>query len=203
LGSAAPNRPTAGLILRAIAFGAGGATVGAIIYFAVLQATGYEIALVAIATGYIVGRAVQMGTQGHRGAATQIVAVALTYVSIAVGMSAGVFKEVAHSTHPAKHAVIASASATAADSSQNAAPDSGAARTAGERPQVIKTFAALIGLSLIIPLLSTLGDLPVSLLTGIIIAVGLRQAWMMNRAPPAPVFHGPFRVAAAPNSPTK
>jgi hypothetical protein len=34
------------------------------------------------------------------------------------------------------------------------------------------------------------------ILTAIIIAVGLRQAWYMNRDPGKPVFHGPFRVGA-------
>lgn len=40
------------------------------------------------------------------------------------------------------------------------------------------------------------GGFPKTLLTAIIIAVGLRYAWKMNAAPAPPVFHGPFRVGA-------
>jgi hypothetical protein len=54
------------------------------------------------------------------------------------------------------------------------------------------TFQTVIAL----PVVASVGDLPASVLTAIIVAVGLRQAWYMNRDPGRPVFQGPFRFSA-------
>src|SRR5438045_3014309 len=43
-------------MLRASAYGLGGAILGAGIYYAILAITGYELGLVAIAVGWLVGR---------------------------------------------------------------------------------------------------------------------------------------------------
>src|SRR6476619_3346507 len=48
--------------LRALAGGLGGAVLGAGIYYAVLAITNYEIGLIAIVVGYLVGRAVRWGS---------------------------------------------------------------------------------------------------------------------------------------------
>jgi hypothetical protein len=47
-----------------------------------------------------------------------------------------------------------------------------------------------------LPVRIVLFNLPGSLLTGLIIAIGLWQAWLMNRASTRPSFAGPFRVGA-------
>lgn len=67
---------------RALLFGLGAAAVGSAIYFAVAKVTGYEIALVGILTGYLVGRAVRQGSRSPGGRHYQVLAVALTYVAI-------------------------------------------------------------------------------------------------------------------------
>jgi hypothetical protein len=128
--TAKPAQPTPGVIARATLFGVGGAILGALLYYVVLRATGYEIGLVAIAVGFIVGRAVQMGANGQRGRALQIAAVVLTGFGIGFGYLAT----------------------------------------------------------------GTLGG---SWFTVLFIAIGVRQAWFMNRQPPTPVFHGPFKIGAA------
>jgi len=69
-------------MLRATAFGLGGAIVGAGVYYAILVVTGYEIGLVAIAVGWLVGRGVQKGSDGTGGWAYQALAVGLTYLAI-------------------------------------------------------------------------------------------------------------------------
>jgi hypothetical protein len=69
-------------ILRATAFGLGGAIAGAGVYYAILAVTGYEIGLVAIAVGWLVGRGVQKGSDGRGGWAYQALAVGLTYMAI-------------------------------------------------------------------------------------------------------------------------
>lgn len=69
-------------ILKSILFGLGAAVAGFIIYFAVLRITGYEIGLIAILVGYMVGKAVMIGSDYRGGLKYSVIAVLLTYISI-------------------------------------------------------------------------------------------------------------------------
>lgn len=67
---------------RAALFGLGGAVVGCGIYFAVLALTGYEVGLVSILVGLLVGGAVRKGCDGRGGWLYQALAMYLTYAAI-------------------------------------------------------------------------------------------------------------------------
>jgi hypothetical protein len=68
--------------MRSIFFGLGAGVVGSLIYYLILKMTGYEIGLVAILVGFMVGKAVFVGS-GHRGGwAFRSIAVLITYVAI-------------------------------------------------------------------------------------------------------------------------
>jgi hypothetical protein len=69
------------LFARSAALGALAAIVGAAIYYAVALA-GVEIAIIAIACGYMVGWAIKKGNGGRGGLRFQILAVVLTYWSV-------------------------------------------------------------------------------------------------------------------------
>jgi hypothetical protein len=71
-----------GRVSRALVYGLGGAFAGAALYYAILALTGYEIGLVAIAVGWLVGRAVQLGSRHRGGRVYQVLAVGLTYLAI-------------------------------------------------------------------------------------------------------------------------
>ena len=136
-------------LVRATVYGIGGAIAGAAVFYGVLALIHAQISLVAIAVGYLVGRAMHLGAGGQRGRPFQIIAVVLTYLGIAAGLTA----------------------------------------------ELVKLGGTVTLQTLItLPIIESLGNLPASFLTAIIIAVGLRQAWYMNRDPGRPVFHGPFRV---------
>jgi hypothetical protein len=79
---AGPQGTRSGRVGRALLFGAGAALAGSILYFVVLAATGYEIGLIAIVVGWMVGRAVSVGSQGRGGWLYQAVAVGFTYLAI-------------------------------------------------------------------------------------------------------------------------
>lgn len=66
---------------RAALYGAGAAVAGTIIY-ALMLLTGWNLALVAILVGFMVGRAVQVGSRERGGWPYQLLAVGLTYMSI-------------------------------------------------------------------------------------------------------------------------
>lgn len=72
----------AGRLLRSLGFGAAAGLLGCLVYYAVLKLTGYEFGLIAILVGYAVGIAVRKGSRGRGGWPYQLLAVALTYLSI-------------------------------------------------------------------------------------------------------------------------
>jgi hypothetical protein len=68
--------------LKAALFGVAAAAVGSGIYY-VVSLTGYEFGLIAIVVGFLVGRAVRHGSEHRGGWPYQLLAIGLTYVSIA------------------------------------------------------------------------------------------------------------------------
>ena len=68
---------------RAALYGAAGAVAGGILYYAVLAITHLQIGLIAVAVGYLVGRGVRQGSGVPGGRKYQLLAVGLTYFSIA------------------------------------------------------------------------------------------------------------------------
>lgn len=70
-------------LLKAAAAGIAGGVAGAAIYFAVLALSGYEIGIIAIAVGWLVGKGVRWGTGGRGGGPVyQALAMAITYLAI-------------------------------------------------------------------------------------------------------------------------
>ncbi|HCC57289.1 MAG TPA: hypothetical protein DEQ47_08480 [Solibacterales bacterium] len=76
---------------RAALYGAGAAAAGAVLYYAVLAITHLQIGLIAVAVGYLVGRAVRQGSGAPGGRKYQALAVALTYVAIASSYLPGLY----------------------------------------------------------------------------------------------------------------
>ncbi|HTV51018.1 MAG TPA: hypothetical protein VME21_07515 [Steroidobacteraceae bacterium] len=72
--------------VRALLFGIAGAVLGFALYVAFALSTGLVIGWVSLAVGFIVGKAMQVGSRGAGGRRYQVVAVLLTY--LAVSMSA-------------------------------------------------------------------------------------------------------------------
>jgi hypothetical protein len=69
---------------RAALFGIGGAVLGLILYSTVGIVTGYSIGYISLAVGYIVGRAIMMGSSGIGGRRYQILALLLTYGAVSL-----------------------------------------------------------------------------------------------------------------------
>jgi hypothetical protein len=67
---------------KALAGGIGGGIVGALVYYAVLLLTGYNLAIIAIVVGFLTGKGVSWGSGGRGGPLYQAMAIVLTYVAI-------------------------------------------------------------------------------------------------------------------------
>lgn len=78
----AKQSPERSLITKGALYAIGAAIGCAIAYAAILIITNYELALISIAVGWLVGKAARMGTGGLGGRPVQIIAVIATYVAI-------------------------------------------------------------------------------------------------------------------------
>jgi hypothetical protein len=67
---------------KALGLGGAGAVVGALLFYGIREATGYELGIVAIAVGVVVGKGVAKGAAGRRNLGYPFLAVLLTYFSI-------------------------------------------------------------------------------------------------------------------------
>jgi hypothetical protein len=75
---------TAGGYMRGLLFGSGAALAGMALYSTVAIVTGWEIGFVALAVGWMVGKAMMKGSNGFGGRKYQFTAVALTYMAVSV-----------------------------------------------------------------------------------------------------------------------
>jgi hypothetical protein len=68
---------------RALGAGLAAGAVGSSLYYLVAKITGYQLSIVFIAIGFLVGRAVRWATGGRGGVIYQVLAVVVTYAAIA------------------------------------------------------------------------------------------------------------------------
>ena len=179
-----------GVFARACAFGLVAAILGAIVYYAVIKITNFEIGIVAIAIGYMVGYGIRMGTKGRGGLRFQIVAVVLTYWAVGLAYMPIAFGAIMDK--PASQEASANASAPA-----NAAEPPADATDAPSPANLPLALAILVGISFALPVLTVVSSLPGGLISAAIIAFGMMQAWRMTGAPHV-VITGPYRIGAGP-----
>jgi hypothetical protein len=70
--------------VRGIGLGVGGAILGLALYVGFALATGWIVGFVSLAVGYIVGKAIVLGSGGVGGRRYQIAAVLLTYIAVSM-----------------------------------------------------------------------------------------------------------------------
>lgn len=103
---AAKTPRSAGPLLRSGLFGLVAAIVGAAIYYAVIAITNFEIGLVAILIGYMVGYSVRKGANGRGGRRFQVLAVVLTYLAVGLAYAPLAFRELARAEKSAQMLVF-------------------------------------------------------------------------------------------------
>ena len=186
-----------GRLLRALVFGLGGAVIGAAIYYAILALTGYEIGLVAVVVGFIVGRAVHIGARGRGGWAYQTLAIGLTYSAI-VSTHIPLIRKQLHEQRPA--ATVSSGVATPGAASDSARlADSTAAAAIAAVPTVVRWAIGLSVLFVIAALMPILAGVE-NIVGLLIIGFALFEAWRVNKREPL-LITGPYQVAVAGGAP--
>lgn len=196
---------------RAALFGLFGAIAGAALYYTIRAVTGYEIGLIAIVVGYLVGAGVHAGSRGRGGRRYQALAVVFTYLAIGSTYLPLIFAELkkgpppgigADSVTPRALASAPSVTTDAATSPRDSgrldsAPPGTPARSEvpGWRSPVgmLIGVGALVAMAALIPLLAGFSELPSSLISLLILGFALQQAWRMNRAVRL-TFTGPYKL---------
>jgi hypothetical protein len=173
--------------------GLGGAIVGAGIYYAILAATGYEIGLVAIAVGWLVGRGVQKGSNGIGGWAYQALAVGLTYLAIVSTYVPFILKEATADEPKTIAAAPAPAAPTDSVPVQVTPATTDSANATISAGELAVGVVALLALAAAAPFLAGFENV----LGILIIGFALYQAWQMNRRVPMTI-NGPYAVGRGP-----
>jgi hypothetical protein len=195
VGALARGGSRVGRVLRALVAGVAMAGLGAGLYYGVAAISGYEIGLVAIVLGALVGGAVRWGARRRGGAFYQCLAVLLTYLSVGASYSIFAIRAYAQQQHELAATQPAPASAPATQAGTAAGADDAAAQVPNPQ-EALWALVMLLGfvfwLLAALPVLASI-ESPMGFL---IIGIALYQAWRMNKRVQVEVT-GPYAVAVA------
>jgi len=192
-------KDTHSAFVRGIAFGIGAAILGFILFAGFVIVTGISLGYISLAVGFLVGKAMKLGSNGIGGRRYQIAAAALTYaaVSMAAIPIAIHYQGLGHLER--KDAKSSQAPPSNRDSGEvdnpplnTPASDSGAAA----KPKltaagVLAAFGVLALLGLASPFLELSSPLQ-GVLGLVILFVGIRIAWQLTAGPKLEIL-GPFQ----------
>jgi hypothetical protein len=176
-------------LVRAGIAGLIASVLGAVLYFAVMAISGFEVGLVSIAIGYMVGYGVRLGTRGRGGRRFQVIALVLTYWAIGLAYSTLAIKALIDARSEGATAGISGPQKSGA--TQDAAAESDQAPITGT--QFVFGLLYVLGFTFVMPVLAIASDMPGGLISGAIIVFGMMQAWKMTAAPVVTVT-GPYRI---------
>jgi hypothetical protein len=179
-----------GVFARAILFGVGAAIAGAVLYYAVIAITEFEIGLVAIAIGYMVGYAVRAAAGGRGGRRFQVLAIVLTYWAVGLAYTPIVLMAGAEAQTKQRQEPVGVPEASLT-TTVNA--------SASEGPGFSLIAVTLLVVSFALPVMMVVASLPGGLISAAIIAFGMLQAWRMTASPQLQIS-GPYRIGSAPSS---
>jgi hypothetical protein len=175
--------PPAHSLLKSALYGGGAALAGCILFAVVEIMTGWQIGIIAILVGYVVGKAIRHASGGLGGRPQQILAVLLTYFAISFSYVGVAFAHVAKA-----HAAQQTAAVAAAPGTVTPMPV-GQHQTFRAAPVIL----ALAWLGLAAPFLALSN--PMNLISLFIIFIGLRQAWVLTGRTDI-VITGPYEVSS-------
>jgi hypothetical protein len=177
----------AGRFLGALGLGVVAAMLGTAIYFGFTAITGFELSLIAIVVGYLVGRAVRKGSRGRGGPAYQTLAIFLTYSAIVFSYGFLVVKEIAKNRDTPLATADSAVTADSATAVAHAATRDTVRQVTGA--QAAKAMLVLIGLLYALPFLGGASNI----IGLVIIGIGVYEAWRLNRRGTLAIT-GPYQV---------
>jgi hypothetical protein len=197
----------------AAVYGFGAALLGGFLYWGFVKITNIELGLMAIAVGWLVGKAIMKGSNHRGGRRYQFLALALTYFSITISYGALIVGEIlskapevpaqtqqqqinpgsAPSASSSSTPPAPAASAPSAEAPKEKVPESTTESTKQEPMTAggaVLGFGFLFLIMLASPFLAGFSNF----LGWIIIAIGLFEAWKHTREVPF-LTGGPYQIA--------
>jgi hypothetical protein len=159
--------------------------VGAAAYWGVLRLTGYEIGLLAIGVGLLVGFAVRLGSQAWGGLGFQALAMLLTYLAIVATYGPTVANELRRSVTPSSELAAASAkvpSAEAGDNRDRGTAEKGTAQKGTEESGALRSLRALGLFALLVLAVPVMGGGGAGAGGWLFLILALLQAAILNRS---------------------
>ena len=183
------------VFVRGLAFGFGGAILGLILYSTFSIVTGLEIGYVSLAVGWIIAKAIMMGSKGTGGRRYQIAAAALTYGAVSMAALPVYFSQVREEKLAKQTQMAPSGNPAPAPSSpEAAASDPGAASQPSSAHKPRMSLANAVGLLVLVGLASPFLELqnPLNGALGLLILFnGFNIASRLTAVPKIDV-RGPF-----------
>jgi hypothetical protein len=173
---------------RAVLFGLASAAAGAAIYFATLAAIGREITAIVLLVGFIVGKAVRIGSRSRGGRRFQWLALGLTYLAIAATYVPFVMKGFTPASSASAIELIPATTNGAAFLVTNPVVTAPAPPPVSLGKAAVD-YSGLLLLAALAPILEGMRHV----VTLLLIAAAMFQAWRMNRRTPVTIT-GPYRV---------
>lgn len=178
--------------VRALFFGAGAAVVGMAAYACiVILLHGITFGYFSLAVGYIVGKAMMLGSKGLGGKRYQIAAVLLTYAAVSTAAIPIWFYQLSRQHQPK------TTQEQLQDEQRQFEQESGevAPPAPKPRPSVGAVIVTIIGLGLASPFLDIMASPGWGLVGLVILYVGLQIAWKITKGRPSLDVEGPFDVS--------
>jgi hypothetical protein len=189
-------------VFKSVVLGSVAAAAGAVLYYLVTRTTGYNIGLISVLVGFMVGAAVRKGTGNRGGLLYQFLALFLTY--IAIGAMNLTFNLEAlgkiEAEQKANKAVAVPGKGEGqpapkkAEETEPAGPQRGEKKDQAPEVRLPSTSLGLLILYVVVlfssPVLEAI-DAPIS---GLIYGFALWEAWKLNKRLTLS-FNGPFRVS--------
>lgn len=184
-----------GRFAKAALFGGVAAVGGAGIYFAIVALTGYELALVAIVVGYLVGAGVRLGAERRGGWLYQTLAILLTYTAIVATYVPMIIRGLEQLPAESQSAARGESDSPARSESPGAAGSEPAGESmqdmwnSDDAAKRLVVFVVIVFVAFVSPFMAGFENI-IGLL---IIAFALYQAWVMNKKLRIEIS-GPYRV---------
>lgn len=185
--------------VRGILFGIGGFGLGLVAYAGFTIVTGIEIGFVSLAVGWLVGKAIMMGSGGIGGRRYQIAAVLLTYAAVSMAAVPIWISLTAKKAHTEQSARTLQPAAQDSQPSGAAGQNSGDPGTGARQSTPPHSFVGTLGLLVLLGLASPFLGLTAGfsgVIGLVILFVGMQFAWRIT-AGSRVVIDGPFQLSSA------
>jgi len=176
---------------RALACGGIGGAIGAAIYYAVLAITDYEIGLIALLVGFLVGAGVRLGSGRSGGRGYQVLAVAMTYMAIVSTYIPFIIEAMMTEPQARETQTLGDSGVLAAE------PEAVPEGAAPEDASIAVYLLALVVIGVIAMATPFLAGVE-NVIGILIIDFALYEAWRMNAYQPL-VVEGPFKLGEEPS----